>query len=262
MAWLNGSLSPLRAHVDGIGAELDGGGPVGAFRSIFLAPTISADNVGGNSRRRFFGGKTDSSPPIRGGHRLSPPSSPLDERRRAAYAALKQHCGSSSNCRQDWRLLFGAIFLKRAPVAGDQRRDPRVVEPAGQRRRGAPALGPRDGDHGCVVVPSERVGPHARGGVCQLPLERGGRWGGLRDQSLVGVPGQALLPRFVVRVSAGRAGRARARWPPGQQTPGAWLRAVSESPTKPPLSFVEDRFQAVLFSSFPFAEGCTCLRSC
>ena len=66
-----------------------------------MAPTISVDIFGGNSRRRFFGGKTGSSHPIRGGHRLSPPSSPLDERRRAACAALRHRRGSSSNCRQD-----------------------------------------------------------------------------------------------------------------------------------------------------------------
>jgi len=81
------------------------------------APTISADNVGGNSRRLFLRGKTDSSPPIRGGHRLSPPSSPLDERRRAAQAAQKRRRGSSSNCRQDRRLFFGARWRLRAPWA-------------------------------------------------------------------------------------------------------------------------------------------------
>ena len=60
-------------------------------------------------------GKRDSSPPIRGGHRLSLPFSPLDERRRAARAALIQRCRSSSNSRQDRRFYsvpyFSKVFL-------------------------------------------------------------------------------------------------------------------------------------------------------
>ena len=72
------------------------------------APTISTDNVGGNDGTAFFGGKTDSSPPVRGGHRLSPPSSPLDERREAASAAPMRSPLGLPNCRRTGLILIGA----------------------------------------------------------------------------------------------------------------------------------------------------------
>jgi len=55
----------------GIVVLLVAAGLAGHFVS-FYGTVISTDSVGGNDGTAFFGGKTDSSPPIRGGHRLSP----------------------------------------------------------------------------------------------------------------------------------------------------------------------------------------------
>ena len=67
-------------------------------------PTVSAEMTAPLS----LGGRQILPPPIRGGQRLSPPSSPLDERREAASAApMMSHLGLS-NCQRNGLILIGA----------------------------------------------------------------------------------------------------------------------------------------------------------